>query len=828
MIAHIRNDGETQSVKLHLDNVSDIAGEYGKVIGVQSCALLAGKLHDFSKLTTEFQTYIRNANKNPDKYKQGPDHSTAGGVFITMFANEKTKDKESVITALTAQIIAITSLYHHGGLGDLLDMDAESPFLNRLNKYQDNPEWRVQYKEALHNFSEIYDESDIDQLFGKAVQEIREIHSKIVSNKFNQYFMYGLLSKYIYSCVIDADRYETATFMFNEKMILPEGYTTLWAELARRINEKISDFPKDTLLNKLRGKISDACYKNSILPSGIYKLNCPTGSGKNYAAMRFALNTAKINNKARIIYVSPFISIIEQNAEAIRDILRENTYDELVENAILELHSAKEVQKKDMFDYTKISDSNTTTLCQEELISERMDAPIVFITLVRFLNTFFASGTKNIRALHNFANSVIILDETQAIPIKTIAMVNETLNFLAEICNCTIILSTATQPALDKTPDKVPALLNVGVDISECTSEMRKEFKRTEFENLTTVDFNTKEYIAQTVWSVMEEEGDVLVIFNTIKCVHILYEEITMRYQEEIREEEVSIYVLTTNLCAAHRKETINQIKSELGNKKLIVISTQLIEAGVDISFQAVFRALAGLDSLIQSAGRCNRHGLNSYKKVYIINPDFESLRNLQDIERGKDTMENLLEAYRKDPQRFDQDLSSDKAISYYYRKYYERQREQMLYPLTTDTNKVVNMYSLLEKNGQLMIDYKKNKKEWDKRMVIAQSFKTAAKNFHIIDEYGQPILVPYKKGKDIINNLLSDKNMYSSTTITLLRKAQLYMVNISMQKFYDLCNKGALTYYEQPGVYILHEGYYHSLYGVSTEVVQEIDNYMF
>ncbi|WP_455716046.1 CRISPR-associated helicase Cas3' [Anaerosporobacter sp.] len=828
MIAHIRNDGETQSVKQHLDNVSDIAGEYGKVIGVQSCTALAGKLHDFSKLTTEFQTYIRNANKNPDKYKRGPDHSTAGGVFITMFAKEKTKDKESVITALTAQIIAIASLYHHGGLGDLLDIEAESPFLNRLNKYHENQEWRAQYEEAIYNFFKIYDESEIDKLFGQAVEEIREINSRIASNKLNQYFMYGLLSKYIYSCVIDADRYETAAFMSNEKMIPPEDYSTLWTELARRINEKISDFPKDTLLNKLRGKISDACYKNSILPSGIYKLNCPTGSGKNYAAMRFALNTAKRHNKARIIYVSPFISIIEQNAEAIRNILRENDYDELVEKAILELHSAKEVQKEDMFDDAKISDLNTTTLCQEELMSERMNAPIVFITMVRFLNTFFSSGTKNIRALHNFANSVIILDETQAIPIKTIAMVNDTLNFLAEICNCTIILSTATQPALDRTPEKVPALLNVGVEISECTDEMRNEFKRTEFENLASVENNTKEYIAEKVWSVMEAEGDVLVIFNTIKSVHILYEEITMRYQEEIREEEVSLYVLSTNLCAAHRKETINQIKSELGKKKLIVISSQLIESGVDISFRAVFRALAGLDSLIQSAGRCNRHGLNSCKTVYIIKPDFESLRNLQDIERGKDAMESLLEAFKKDPQRFDQELSSDKSISYYYRKYYERQREQMLYPLTTDTNQVVNMYSLLGKNGQLIIDYKKNKEEWDKRMVIAQSFKTAAKNFHIIDEYGEPILVPYKKGKDLINNLLSAKNIYSSATTTLLRKAQLYMVNISMQKFYDLCDKGALTYYEQLGIYILHEGYYHSLYGVSTEVVQEIDNYMF
>lgn len=828
MIAHIRTDGETQSVMQHLDNVSDIAGEYGKVIGVQSCALLAGKLHDFSKLTTEFQTYIRNAHKNPDKYKQGPDHSTAAGVFITMFAKEKTRDRESVITVLTAQLIAITSLYHHGGLGDLLDMEAESPFLNRLNKYHENSEWRAQYEEALHNFFEIYDEEEINQLFEQAVQEIREIHSRIKSNKLNQYFTYGLLSKYIYSCVIDADRYDTATFMFGEKMIPPEDYTTLWVELARRINEKISGFPKDTVLNKLRGKVSESCYKNSILPSGIYRLNCPTGSGKNYAAMRFALNTAKIHNKSRIIYVSPYISITEQNCEAIRDILRENPHDELVEKAILEIHSAKEVQKEDMIEDTKDSDSNTTTLCQEELLSERMDAPIVFITLVRFLNTFFASGTKNIRALHNFANSIIILDEAQAIPIKTIAMVNDTLNFLAEICNCTIILSTATQPALDKTPDKVPALLKVGAEISECTSEMRKEFKRTEFEDLRFVETNTKEYIAKKVWSVMEDEGDALVIFNTIKSVHILYEEITETYQEEIREEEVSIYVLTTNLCAAHRKDTIKKIKTELGMKKLIVISTQLIEAGVDISFQAVFRSLAGLDSLIQSAGRCNRHGLNSCKKVYIINPDFEILRNLQDIERGKDTMENLLEAFAKDPQRFDQELSSEKAISYYYRKYYEKQREQMLYPLTTDTNKMVNMYSLLEKNGQLMIDYKKNKEEWDNRMVIAQSFKTAANNFLIIDEYGQPILVPYEEGKAIINDLLSDKNRYSSAKVTLLRKAQLYIVNISMQKFYDLCNKGALTYYEHPGIYILHEGYYHSLYGVSTKVVNEVDTYMY
>lgn len=828
MIAHTRKDGQTQFVKEHLDNVSNMASEYGKGVGVEACTKLAGKLHDMGKLAHDFQVYIQNASQEPEKFRQGPDHSTAAGVYITRLAEEKTKEKDSVTTSLTAQMIAITCLYHHGGLGDLLDMEAESPFLKRLDKYTEDDDWRKQYEESISSFFEIYDEQNIELLFFKAAREIEAIYRIIFDKKLSLYFSFGLLTKYIYSCIIDADRYDSATFVANEKMIPPQEHSELWEELTKRINKKINQFPKDTLLNQLRGKIADACYKNATLPSGIYKLNCPTGSGKNYAAMRFALNTAKLHNKARIIYVAPFISVIEQNSEAIRAILREEEHDVLVENSILELHSGKEVQKKDMIKKDKERETAETTLNQEELLAENMEAPIVFITLVRFLNTIYGSGTKNIRAFHNFSNSVIILDETQAVPIKTIAMMNDTLNFLAEICNCTIILSTATQPALDKTPDRVPALLHVGVEISECTDEMRKEFKRTEFEDITGGRTNKKEEIAEKVWSVMEEEGDALVILNTIASVHILCEEIKMTYQEQIRDEGITIYVLTTNLCAAHRKDTIRKINSELGTQKLIVISTQLIEAGVDISFRAVFRAIAGLDSLIQSAGRCNRHGNDNCKKVYIIKPDFENLSNLQDIARGKDTMENLIQDFEEDSQRFDQELSSEKAVSFYYGKYYERQKEQMFYPIKTDLDKKIDMYSILNKNGQLLGDYQQNRKEKDKHLVIAQSFKTAAKNFHIIDEYGQPILVPYEQGKNIISSLLSDDAKYSFGVVSILKRAQMYMVNISMQKFYELCNKNAVTYYENPGVYILHEGYYHSLYGVSTEVVNEVEHYIY
>lgn len=828
MIAHTRKDGKLQSVKEHLDNVSNMTSKYGEEIGVQACTSLAGKLHDMGKLTLDFQLYIQNASREPEKFLQGPDHSSAGGVYITRFAEEKTKEKDSVTTSLTAQMIAITCLYHHGGLGDLLDMDAKSPYLNRLNKYNEDTEWRKQYEDSISHFFEIYDKQYIEQLFFKGVGEIEVIYRKIINKKLSLYFSFGLLTKYIYSCIIDADRYDTATFAANENMIPPQKHSELWEELTRRINGQVNNFPKDTLLNQLRGKISDACYKNATLPSGIYKLNCPTGSGKNYAAMRFALNTAKIHNKIRIIYVAPYISILEQNSGAIRNILSEKENDDLVENAILELHSAKEVQKEDMLEKNVERNTVETTLNQEELLAENMNAPIVFITLVRFLNTIYGSGTKNKRAFHNFANSVIIIDEIQAVPIRTIAMVNDTLNFLSEICNCTIILSTATQPALDKTPDRVPALLHVGMEISECTDKMRKEFKRTELVDLTCGQTNTKEEVAKKVWSVMEEEGDALVILNTIASVHILYEEIKTTYQEQIRDEGIVIYVLTTNLCAAHRKDTIRKIKSELGAQKIIVISSQLIEAGVDISFQAVFRAIAGLDSLIQSAGRCNRHGHDNCKKVYIIKPDFENLSNLQDIARGKDTMENLIRDFEEDSQRFDQELSSEKAISFYYRKYYERQKEQMFYPIKTDSDKKIDMYSILNINRQLLGDYQQNRKEKDKRLVIAQSFKTAAKNFHIIDEYGQPLLVPYEQGKNIITSLLSDDIKYSFGVVSILKSAQMYMVNISMQKFYELCNKNAVTYYENPGVYILHEGYYHSLYGVSTEVVNEVENYMY
>lgn len=192
--------------------------------------------------------------------------------------------------------------------------------------------------------------------------------------------------------------------------------------------------------------------------------------------------------------------------------------------------------------------------------------------------------------------------------------------------------------------------------------------------------------------------------------------------------------------------------------------------------------------------------------------------------------MEIMLCSYAKDSQRFGDDLSSERSIAHYYMKYYERQKEQMIYPFTTDSGKSLNMYYLLARNRQLKRDNDINEKQKDLRMVLTQSFKTAAKHFKVIEEYGYPIVVPYKRGKDIISELLSENNVYAVALGKgkLLQKTQMYTVNIAPHKFRKMCNDGVLIYHERLGIYILREGYYHDIYGVSEDVVIDTKNYTF
>lgn len=487
-LAHISDDkSREQTVEMHLRSVSKFANVLGRKIGVGNIAALCGWLHDVGKLNDTFNAYIRQGDLQKSG-KKGPDHSTAGAVYVVEKFKNSTVEKNDVYIDTLSQLVALVVMSHHSGLVDVWT-GTESPYFKRLDKLQSDENWQLLYGQVLQNLPVNF-ENQVDELFAAALVEFKHICNEIENSNCANDYALGMLCKVLFSILIDADRYDTATFMDNIPMVEPADNQCLWDSYAKTLEDNLAKLPKDSAIDKLRWQISDTCLENAKNDSGIYTLNCPTGSGKTLASLRYAINHAKEFGKERIFYIIPFITITEQNAAVVREMLSL----EANSGEILEIHSAVEVEN---LDFSKVEPE---TLNEHELLVERMEAPLVFTTMVRFLNTIFASGTKNMRSLHQFANSVIIFDEIQTISPKHIAIFNEAIKFLEKICNCTIILSTATQPALDNLPEDIPAIeFGKPKDIANCTEEMFKAFKRTKFVDCSQ-KAKTVDEIADFVW----------------------------------------------------------------------------------------------------------------------------------------------------------------------------------------------------------------------------------------------------------------------------------------------------------------------------------------
>ena len=820
--AHIRKDGVEQSVQEHMNNVAEYAGIVAGKIGLKHCGMLAAKLHDLGKYTKAFDQYIRSVYLLDKSNKKGPDHSTAGAVYLMNLPGIN----HDIWSNLTAQILALTILGHHGGLGDIIDELGETKYLKRLRKIKTDEIWRRTYVEAGTNFEKENEPAELVDLFQQAVAEVKTL---LTTHKFksNRYYIMGLLCKYLYSCLIDADRYDTATFMDGAVMEGSPNNEALWLRLGRVFEEQMNSFSTASKINKLRQEISDHCIARADCPAGIYTLNCPTGSGKTLASFRWALEHAKRKKKQRIFYIVPFLAVLDQNVEAIKNMLPGENLDLIID----EIHSGKEEEFEETIQGEEKVLIDEVAKHRAELITERMEAPIIFTTMVRFLNTFFAHGTKNLRAAHNFTDAIIIFDEIQTINPKCIGIFNGLTEFLTKVCHATILLSTATQPCLndiprvdklnEKTKEIVRSLeLAPNSEISGCDQKMHDCFKRTEFIDLAETKGLSVEKISELVWEKAKTEGNSLVIFNTKKSVQTLYLHMKELYEKEWQEQGFQVYVLTTNIYPHERKRRIAEIKEKLlAHAKIIVISTQLIEAGVDVSFQNVVRSLAGLDSLIQSAGRCNRHGDNEdghYGQVYLINPDFENIGSLQDIKLGKEATELLL---RAEPAYYDGDLGSLKAIHNYFRQYLFSQDNNMRYKIHTDVRDFT-IYELLSENNSLKLDFEKNHSGdadgMEKQLVLHQSFALAAKYFAAIDEYGTSVVVNVGEGAELIRKLLATQNFAQRKRY--LQKLGQYTVNIAPILLKKLELKKAITLYAEFNLYVLDESCYDEVFGVTEE----------
>jgi CRISPR-associated endonuclease/helicase Cas3 len=802
-IAHFReSDGVPQTVEVHLLEVGELAGQFADKIGMEDAGKILGILHDLGKYSKDFQKYIKSATGalNPDqeeyvefeKFKGKIDHSTAGAQWIWQRCSRFQKPGECI-----GQILALCLASHHSGLIDCLHPDGENTFIKRMEK-ADN---KTHLKECLGNvphsvISELEKLSDkaFLQSFLKQLQLFfrDEQHNQKISPSIKQFY-FGFFTRFLFSCLIDGDRISSADFEKPWNKNYRSFEPPKWSIAVSRIENAISRIEIKYSIDHTRRDISNNCKTKAINDQGIYSLTVPTGGGKTYASLRFALHHAKKHNLDRIVYVIPYTSIIEQNAKAVREILEEQ--DDLKPWA-LEIHSNLEPE---------------TQTWRSKITAENLDSPIVFITMVQFLDILFSGGTRGVRKMHQLAKSVLIFDEVQTLPIKCTHLFCNAINFLTAYTKTTALLCTATQPLLNELnrPEKGELFIPKENELVKDVPKLFSELKRVEVKNRVKPGGWSVDEITGLALSEHEQKGSCLIIVNTKKWAQNLYQ----ACREEIEEGEV--FHLSTSLCPAHRKTILKKVKKRLDEElPVLCISTQLIEAGVDIDFASVIRFLAGLDSIAQAAGRCNRNGKRATSVVHVVNPNEENIDLLKDIKVGRDKALRIFSESGK------KDYLSPEIMNKYFQYYFYQRSDEMAYPVSR--KKHVRDDFLLN----LLSENPRNIGKNSRSHLLQQSFMEAGKLFKSIDAPTQAVIVPYEEGKKIISELCSDENKFDPRAyFTLLRKAQKYSVNVFPNIWKKLVDAQAIhEIKEGEGIYYLDSEYYSQEFGLSVESVNPME----
>lgn len=809
--AHIReSDKEIQTVKQHLLDAKEIAEFHGAKLNIKYLAGLATLLHDFGKATSEFKDYIHTAVYDPEHAKKrgSVDHSTAGGKLL--FDMYHTKDN-NVYEKILAEILGNAIISHHSYLQDYLSPDLETKYLNRVKV---KPiEYYADAKDYF--FTEVMLPNEFQEYVSKAIKEL----ANFIGKKNNDDFFAAVpleqplffLTKIIFSILIDADRTNTRLFEENKKVEETINIDLLFQKYYEKLQEKIVSFEDNTdktVINVLRKEMSQQCEDFANKPSGIYTLSIPTGGGKTLASFRYALKHALLHNKKKIIYVVPYNTIIEQNAKEIRDIIQDDEH-------LLEHHS-----NVFYFDEADEGDFDERQQLQKRLLlaKDNWDSPIIFTSMVQFLNVFYEKGTRNIRRLHNLSDAVIIFDEAQKVPTKCVSLFNEALNYLNAFMNTTSILCTATQPALDGVLHK----LNFSTDgeMVKNLDEVIDNFKRVELHDYATDRNLDTEQLADIILDHEEKYQSQLIILNTKTVVRKLYLELKDRTPTSL------IYHLSTSMCPMHRMDILKEIKEKLKNQEQVIcISTQLIEAGVDISFESVIRSLTGLDSIAQAAGRCNRHGEREIGDVFLINHQEENLTRLEEISEGKEITKKILIDMKNNPELYNGNLLSKQAMDGYFSEFYDIFRHKLDYVVKNQTYTHVDLLMALKRENKFVHEFKA---KYDEKyeLIFASSINTSAKNFKVIDDLTKTIIVPYDEGEQIIADLSGEKTIEDFSR--LIKKAQLYSISIYNYEQQSLDKQDAIITNTESSMYVLAEGFYSKEYGLSVEKEVEMSLQMY
>ena len=786
--AHISEDGKRiQTVRAHCDSAAELASEYGHLCGLEKSGSLAALLHDMGKSNVRFDDYIHGRTN----VKKGEiDHSFAGAKYIS----EHLTLPDVRGCSQAAEMIAHTIISHHG-IHDWCNLEHYDYFKERISKDDD-------YKASCEAVEEELSVSKLKSLMEGAADEYMRIYeiccqaaAGLSSNEKRcaMGFYLGMTERLLQSILIDADRTNTASFMSDTDIEREYDTKALWKVMSEKMMDKLRQFgePADSICLQ-RKSISERCAAAAENKVGITRLIVPTGGGKTLASLRFAIEYCRQHEQhdmKKIIYIAPFMSILEQNSDEIRSIAGDENFLEHYSDAV----------------HKHFEKNNDNEYHEYELRTELWDSPVIATTLVQLLDTLFSDKLSAVRRMHRLSRAVIIIDEVQSVPLSCIYPFNLAINYLSRVCGSSIVLCSATQPAFDRMR-KYPVLLDENSSLTGDYSEDFKVFSRTEI--IPDVSGHGYSYseAAKLALKRFDENGSLLFITNTKVSARNIYTELKALVRD--MDDPPRIIHLSTNMCPQHRREHIGVMRDMLKEKQpVICVTTQLIEAGVDVSFGCVIRSLAGMDNAAQAAGRCNRHGeFNRLCPVYIVKLSEEGLGSLKEIREAQYASQAVLKSMERDDAK---DYISPESLEYYYRKLFgdaeDARSNALCYPM-----KNTHMVDLISVNNRLTSAHSIEKN----RIFSMQAFKTAGENFHVIGDNTRDVIVCYNdEARELINSLNSD--IPPSEALRCIRKAQKYIVGLYPIMWKRLCDEGAVAELKN-GSFSLKEEYYSNEYGVS------------
>jgi CRISPR-associated endonuclease/helicase Cas3 len=798
--AHTKQDSGAdgwQELREHLQDVAAISSRLAGKIGLSHAGKLIGLAHDLGKYSEAFQQYLQKAAGNaamemePDfRLKGSVDHSTAGAQTISCSLSHR---------GLAAEVLALCVASHHSGLIDCVLPNGEDGLTRRLAKddglSHSSEAWRNVELPIRDALEVLLNGPEVAAEVAAAMERIRVTDSDEVIQPFKR----GLLLRMLFSCLIDADRTNTADFDKPRGALLRQhGEYVAWSQLIERLEEKLVLFSSDRRIDQRRREIADHCLTASERPCGIFTLTVPTGGGKTLASLRFALHHAKRWGMDRVIYVSPYISIADQNAQVVRELLEPAGCD--YASIVLEHHSNLTPEKESW---------------RGSVLAENWDAPVVFTTAVQVLEALFGGGTRSVRRLHALANAVIIFDEVQTLPVRVIHLFNNAVNFLVEQCGASVVLCTATQPLLDQV-DKNKGAIRQSTELMPDSAQIFRDLKRYEaFDKSHKLGGWSANEVSNLAVDEMLQHGSCLVIVNTKRDALTIYLACKERLKTLIEPmDEGCLVHLSTRMCPAHRLESLDIMRSGLkAKKRVLCVSTQLIEAGVDIDFATVVRDMAGLDSIAQAAGRCNRNGERATGRVHIVKMTEPLPKQLEEITCAQKNALRVLNDWRDAEGDKAFPLSDPRMMEQFFKHHFFSRKDQMDYPVKAQRDDT--LLQMLGENAMAVADLDL---AGVKQHGFMQSFASAAREFRVIDGQTQGVIVPFREGgMNLITMLCAAHDL--AVEFHLLRKAQRFAVNVFPHEMEALTQSGAI--YEAQagtGVFCLREGFYSDEFGLTLD----------